>query len=169
MTVWDSMNLNAPHTASELAAEADTTPSGTTEQQDATSPSAGLSVASVYDAGRVAGWHEAAAFLEGATQVDLETGEETALSPEAVATLALSGVRAIANKLAATIGKEVMPDDEASSNARPATSPGVTAGATLAIVTAEKASWPHAGSMHDGARMACDAIAERVKKLMGEA
>ena len=41
--------------------------------------------------------------------------------------------------------------------------------AILTAIAAEKAEWPHAGSMHDGARMACDAIAERVKQLMGEA
>jgi hypothetical protein len=41
--------------------------------------------------------------------------------------------------------------------------------AILAAIAAEKAEWPHAGSMHDGARMACDAIAARIKQLMGDA
>ena len=41
--------------------------------------------------------------------------------------------------------------------------------AILTAIAAEKAEWPHAGSMHDGARMACDNIAARVKKLMGAA
>lgn len=38
--------------------------------------------------------------------------------------------------------------------------------AILSAIAAEKAEWPHAGALHDGARMACDNIAARVKKLM---
>ena len=41
--------------------------------------------------------------------------------------------------------------------------------AILTAIAAEKAEWPHAGSMHDGARMACDSIATRIKQLMGDA
>lgn len=39
----------------------------------------------------------------------------------------------------------------------------------LDAIAAEKATWPHAGSMHDGARKACDNIATRIKQLMGDA
>lgn len=46
---------------------------------------------------------------------------------------------------------------------------GATWQAILSAIAAEKANWPHAGALHDGARMACDHIAERVKKLMGDA
>lgn len=41
--------------------------------------------------------------------------------------------------------------------------------AFLSAIAAEKAEWPHAGALHDGARMACDAIAARIKQLMGDA
>ena len=37
----------------------------------------------------------------------------------------------------------------------------------IAIVEAERASWPHAGPLHDGARQACDAIAARIRAMMG--
>ena len=41
--------------------------------------------------------------------------------------------------------------------------------AILSAIAAEKATWPHAGALHDGARMACDSIATRIKQLMGDA
>ena len=39
--------------------------------------------------------------------------------------------------------------------------------AILDAIAAEKAEWPHAGAMHDGARHACDAIAARIRAMMG--
>ena len=36
---------------------------------------------------------------------------------------------------------------------------------TIAAINAEKAAWPHAGALHDGARWACDNI---IAKLRGE-
>lgn len=39
----------------------------------------------------------------------------------------------------------------------------------LDAIAAEKAEWPHAGALHDGAREACDNIAARIKQLMGDA
>lgn len=39
--------------------------------------------------------------------------------------------------------------------------------AVLDAIAAERASWPHAGSMHDGARHACDAISARIRAMMG--
>ena len=41
--------------------------------------------------------------------------------------------------------------------------------AILSAIAAEKAEWPHAGALHDGARMACDTLAARIKQLMGDA
>lgn len=90
MTVWDSMALNAPATARELAQDGDNAPGSTTETENATcQPAGGFGAAT---------WQ-----------------------------------------------------------------------AILSAIAAEKAEWPHAGAMHDGARMACDAIAARIKQLMGEA
>ena len=88
--VWDADNLNAPHTARELAQDGEPAPGSTTEPENAACPSAG-------------------------------------------------GFGA------------------------------VTWQAILTAIAAEKATWPHAGVMHDAARMACDNIAERVKQLMGDA
>lgn len=95
MTVWDSDNLNAPHTLRELAQDGEPAPGGTTEPENATCQPAGHSAAS--------GGHDKNCHLR----------------------LALDAVEA------------------------------------------ERASWPHAGSMHDGARHACDAIAARIRAMMG--
>lgn len=93
MTVWDSMALNAPHTARELrelAQDGQPAPGSTTEPENATCPSAG--------------------------------------------------------GFGAATGRAI-----------------------LDAIAAEKAEWPHAGVMHDGARKACDNIATRIKQLMGDA
>jgi hypothetical protein len=187
MTVWDSMNLNAPHTASELAAEADTAPSGTTEPQDATSPSAGLSVASKSNIRKadnarrcaecdcIGGGDECNWFGEPMAiitalraevqrcherleithvhRMDIETGETARVD---VPMAERRGMPDAVDCRDATIAMLQELADESTQ-------------AALAIVTAEKATWPYSGPLHDGARKACDNIATRIKQLMGDA
>ena len=134
--IWDSNNLNAPHTLRELA-------------QDENSRGLDMAI-------RCASC--------GARHHSLPE-----MWPDIGATVA-----ACPNCKPATLRDLAAEADTTPSGAteqQDATSPSAglsgaaTAHAVIAIVEAERASWPHAGPLHDGARQACDNI---IAKLRGE-
>ena len=153
MTVWDSMAINAPHTLREMAQDGEPAHGSTTEPENATCPSAGVSEPilpcpfcggeAVYTS------RGSGSFAAAAMEMD-EMHWVYCSSQDCLADFGMC---------------ETAEEAIASWNRRPASQlrPVIDA------IAAEKAEWPHAGSMHDGARMACDAIAARIKQLMGDA
>jgi hypothetical protein len=156
--------------ARELAQEGEPATGSTTEPENATCPPAGGFGGAEREAVRI--FRQSGAMIREAALLLGEAGNDLTQEKRAYDLFksaaeferdqCLSFMRTLAGKLAA--GNEVMPDDETSlPHARPATSPGVTAGAVLSAIAAEKAEWPHAGSMHDGARMACNNIIRQLE------
>lgn len=187
MTVWDKDALEAPHTLRELALDGEPAPGSTTKPENATCPSAG-GFGGRHEHRLIAAAREALEIVKAGNLREMTLDEAWAqrlsnLKPMATDEAIAHALRNDAGWMAwqevqrlraenanllimliecnAAAGKEVMPDDEAANpaDARYATSPGVKAGAVLSAIAAEKAEWPHAGSMHDGARHACDNIA----------
>ena len=153
MTVWDAWNLNAPSTARELAQDGEPATGSTTEPESATCPSEGVSEPllpcpfcggeAVYTS------RGSGSFAAAAMEID-EMHWVYCSSQDCLADFGMC---------------ETAEEAIAGWNRRPASQ----SHAILSAIAAEKATWPHAGVMHAAARMACDAITKRVKKLMGDA
>ena len=149
MTVWDKDALEAPHTLRELAQDGEPAHGSTTEPENATCPSAGVSEPilpcpfcggeAVYTS------RGSGSFAAAAMEMD-EMHWVYCSSQDCLADFGMC---------------ETADEAIAGWNRRPA--------AILAAIAAEKAEWPHAGVMHAAARTACDNIAARIKQLMGDA
>jgi hypothetical protein len=141
------MALGAPHTARELAQDGEPAPGSTTEPENATFQPAGVSEPLL-----------PCPFCGGpARHSIIPDGGGNDVGGEFIYCFCC----------ASSTGVSFRSREElfALWNRRPASQ----SQAILSAIAAEKAEWPHAGALHDGARMACDAIAARVKKLMGDA
>ena len=173
MTVWDSMALNAPHTereignnvpryvtyaeylewreeARELAQDGEPDPGSTTEPENATCQPAGVSEPLL-----------PCPFCGGEAVYTSRNGSPGAWEMDEMHWVYCSSQDCLADFGMCETAEEAI----AGWNRRPASQ----SQAILSAIAAEKAEWPHAGSMHDGARMACDNIAARIKQLMGDA
>lgn len=145
-------------TARELAQDGEPAHGSTTEPENATSPSAGLS-------GALAVGDES---CHAANDHTADERYGRLMNENLFLQIQLDAYREMAEAKRPIDLKGRMQEVRAAKQRRAEERKAYIA-EVLAIVTAEKANWPHAGAMHDGARMACDAIAERVKKLMGVA
>ena len=153
MTVWDSMAINAPATARELAQDGEPAPGSTTEPESATCQPAGVSEPllpcpfcggeAVYTS------RGSGSFAAAAMEMD-EMHWVYCSSQDCLADFGMC---------------ETAEEAIAGWNRRPASQ----SHAILTAIAAEKATWPRNDFVHGAARMACEKIAARVKKLMGEA
>jgi hypothetical protein len=153
MTVWDSMNLNAPHTEREIRCIAETGADGMPKRLDGF-PLLEEAITETFGA-------RCDEYMPGCACCD--TWAE------------LDRLRAIRAASARELAAEADTTPSGTTEPQGATSPSAgLSGAcedgdkswhteALAIVTAEKANWPHAGAMHDGARMACNNIIRKLE------
>ena len=163
MTVWDKDALEAPHTLRELAQDGEPAPDSTTEPENATCPSAGgfgglARVEPLVWERHPAGWIAAP-----------PTGQAYIIDVRIKGcVMFLKGMNPSRQFDDLDVAKAAAQADY-EARILSALQSIITPQAVLTAIAAEKATWPHAGALHDGARKACDNIATRIKQLMGDA
>ena len=151
MTVWDAWNLNAPATARELAQDGEPATGSTTGPENATCQPAGVSEPLL-----------PCPFCGGeAVYTSRRNGSPGTWEMDEMHWVYCSSQDCLADFGMCETAEEAI----AGWNRRQASQ----SQAILSAIAAEKAGWPHAGVMHAAARTACDAIAARIKQLMGGA